>query len=125
MFNTSHPKLLLYKLKEHHQQHGGRIRTLCNIANYKPSNSNSLLGHCMGFERHEWLKTLALHISQEIAQLKTLVTTTELSSLGWCCDAIMLTKGLKEKTIKLIRIQTDLHLIQSEVINKLMSKLRG
>jgi hypothetical protein len=79
----------------------------------------------MGFERHEWVKALAVHMSEEIAQLKTLVTTTELSSLGWGCDAIMLTKGLKEKTIKLIRIQTDLHLIQSEVIHKLMSKLRG
>ncbi len=125
MFNTSHPKLPLYKLKEHHQQHGCRIRTLCNIANYKPSNSNSLLGHCMGFERNQWLKTLAAHISEEIDQLKALAPSANLSRLGWGCDAIMLTKGLKEKTIKLIRIQTDLHLIQSETINKLMSKLRG
>ena len=125
MFNTSHPKLLLYKLKEHHQQHGSRIRTLCNIANYKPSNYDSILGHCMASERLRWIKALALHMSQEIAQLKTLVTTTELSRLGWGCDAIMLTKGLKEKTVKLIRIQTDLHLIQSEVINKLTFKIRG
>ena len=125
MFNTSHPKLLLYKLKEHHQQHGSRIRTLCNIANYKPSNYDSILGHCMASERRRWIKALALHMSQEIAQLKTLVTTTELSRLGWGCDAIMLTKGLKEKTIKLIRIQTDLHLIQSEIISKITYKLRG
>ena len=125
MFNTSHPKLPLYKLKEHHQEHGGRIRTLCAIANYKPSNYDSILGHCMASERRRWIKALALHMSQEIAQLKTLVTTTELSSLGWGCDAIMLTKGLKEKTIKLIRIQTDLHLIQSEIISKITYKLRG
>ena len=125
MFNTSHPKLLLYKLKEHHQQHGGRIRTLCNIVNYKSSNSNSLLGHCMGFERNQWLKTLAVHMSEEIDQLKALAPSANLSRLGWGCDAIMLTKGLKEKTVKLIRIQTDLHLIQSEVINKLTFKIRG
>ena len=125
MFNTSHPKLLLYKLKEHHQQHGGRIRTLCAIANYKPSNYDSNLGHCMGFERNQWLKTLAVHMSEEIDQLKALAPSANLSRLGWGCDSTIFIKGLKEKAIKLISIQTDLHLIQSEVINKLTPKLRG
>ena len=125
MLNTTPQKLPLYKLKEHHQEHGGRIRTLCAIANYKPSNYDSNLGHCMGFERNQWLKTLAVHMSEEIDQLKALAPSANLSRLGWGCDAIMLTKGLKEKTIKLISIQTDLHLIQSEVISKITYKLRG
>ena len=125
MFNTSHPKLPLYKLKEHHQEHGGRIRTLCAIANYKPSNYDSNLGHCMGFERNQWLKTLAVHMSEEIDQLKALAPSANLSRLGWGCDSTIFIKGLKEKAIKLISIQTDLHLIQSEIISKITYKLRG
>jgi hypothetical protein len=125
MLNTTPQKLPLYKLKEHHQEHGGRIRTLCAIANYKPSNYDSNLGHCMGFERNQWLKTLAVHMSEEIDQLKALAPSANLSRLGWGCDSTIFIKGLKEKAIKLISIQTDLHLIQSEVINKITSKLRG
>ena len=79
----------------------------------------------MGFERNQWLKTLAVHMSEEIDQLKALAPSANLSRLGWGCDAIMLIKGLKEKAIKLISIQTDLHLIQSEIISKITYKLRG
>ena len=125
MLNTTSQKLPLYKLKQRDQEHACLIRTLCAIANYTPSNFNSLLGHCMGFERNRWLKTLAAHMSEEINQLKALAPSANLSRLARSIDAIKVTKGVRQKAIKLISIQSDLHLLQSKVIPRLTVKIKG